>query len=66
MPVLVNRIYRHYKGGLYKIIAIGKHTDDTSEQVVYRAMDGGQVWIRRLEEWNTPVNGKPRFTLVEA
>jgi len=60
----INRIYRHYKGGLYKVIAIGKHADDTSEQVIYRALKGGQVWVRRLEEWNTPVDGKPHFVLI--
>lgn len=65
MSVKINRTYRHYKGGLYKVIALGKHADDTSEQVVYQAMKDGQVWVRRLDDWNTPVDGKPRFALLE-
>ncbi|MDR1794569.1 MAG: DUF1653 domain-containing protein [Erysipelotrichaceae bacterium] len=63
-------IYRHYKGNLYEVIAIAKHSETLEELVVYRALyDEGKIWVRPCSMWEelVEVNGKTvkRFTLLE-
>ncbi|MBU0578200.1 DUF1653 domain-containing protein [Patescibacteria group bacterium] len=58
--------YKHYKGGLYKVISIAKHTETGEDMVVYRSLDKErQLWVRPLEIFRekVKVEGKliPRF-----
>ena len=67
---MVGNVYCHYKGGTYKVIAIGKHSESLEELVVYQALYGdNQIWCRPLSMWNDIVefNGKElkRFELTE-
>ncbi|MEG0385661.1 MAG: DUF1653 domain-containing protein [Solibacillus sp.] len=39
--------YKHYKGNIYTIITIGKHTETNEELVVYT--DEKEVWVRPAE-----------------
>jgi hypothetical protein len=42
-------IYRHYKGNLYELIDVAKHSETEEDFVVYRPMYGeGALWIRPL------------------
>lgn len=43
--------YRHYKGGFYHVIAVGKMEHNQKLHVVYESTKG-EIWIRPLEEWN--------------
>lgn len=63
--ITVGKIYKHYKGNLYKIIALGKHSENLEEMVVYQSVKDGLVWIRPKTMWNETVddNGTLRFTL---
>ena len=63
--ITVGKIYKHYKGNLYKIIAIGKHSETLEEMIVYQSVKDGDVWIRTKTMWNEIVdnNGTLRFTL---
>lgn len=60
--------YRHYKGGLYEVIGVARHSETEVEHVVYRPLYGeGALWIRPLRMWNesVDVNGVqvPRFAV---
>ncbi len=63
--ITVGKIYKHYKGNLYKIIALGKHSENLDEMVVYQSVKDGQVWVRPKTMWNETIddNGTLRFTL---
>lgn len=53
---MIGEVYRHYKGNMYKVIAIGKHSETLEEMVVYQAQYGsGEVWVRPLKMWNEDV-----------
>ncbi|HSI21113.1 MAG TPA: DUF1653 domain-containing protein [Verrucomicrobiae bacterium] len=67
-------IYRHYKGGIYKVVSVAK-MDDTNEEFVvfhsvYQGLERGEGgwWIRRKEEFVEEVDYKgklsPRFKFV--
>lgn len=63
-------IYRHYKGNLYRVIGISRHSETLEEFVVYQALynDFG-LWIRPLSMFceNVVLDGAetPRFTFVQ-
>lgn len=54
----INGIYRHFKGHIYKILAIAKDSEDLSLKVVYQNIDNGEVWIRDYNEFLSPVDHK--------
>ena len=59
--------YRHFKGGMYEVIALARHSETLEELVVYKALYGeGKVWVRPLSMWEERVivDGKeiPRFS----
>lgn len=68
--VEIGATYRHYKGNLYKVLALAKHSETLEDLVIYMALYGnGQVWARPLSMWNEQVekDGKKifRFTKVD-
>lgn len=43
----VPRYYRHFKGGKYKILAIGQDSESLIPVVIYQALYGDhKVWVR--------------------
>jgi hypothetical protein len=69
-PLIRAGIYRHFKGGLYKVISVAKHTETNEEMVVYKSVnDEHQLWVRPLEMFNekVKVEGKlvPRFEFIK-
>ena len=65
--LIVRGIYRHYKGNLYEVLEIAKHSETEEELVVYRALYGDYgVWVRPLGMFTETINGVPRFALERA
>ena len=59
--------YRHYKGNLYEVIDVARHSETEEQLVVYRALYGERgLWVRPLAmfEETVIVDGVevPRFT----
>ena len=47
--VLRPGIYRHYKGGMYEVIDVARHSETREPMVVYRALYGEfGLWVRPL------------------
>ncbi len=65
--IIVGKIYKHYKGNIYKIIAIGKNSENLEEMIVYKSTKDGQIWIRPKSMWNETIDNKGtlRFTLID-
>ena len=63
-------IYRHFKGNLYELIGVAKHSETLEPMVVYRALYGeGGLWVRPAHMWTEQVDREdyqgPRFVLCE-
>jgi len=62
--------YRHFKGNVYEVIAIAKHSETEEDMVVYKPLDGDQgIWVRPLSMWSEIItrDGKtfPRFEKID-
>lgn len=64
-------LYRHFKGGLYRVTGVARHSETMELMVVYHHEDGpDQDWVRPWKMFQETVEheGKQvaRFTLLEA
>ena len=72
LPTLIETpqgLYRHYKGGLYRVIGTARHSESLEPMTVYQALYGEQgLWVRPAAmfadaaEYNGQV--QPRFTRI--
>ncbi|AWB67204.1 DUF1653 domain-containing protein [Saccharobesus litoralis] len=64
-------IYRHYKGNLYQVIDVARHSETEEYLVVYRPEYGDRdLWVRPLDMFTESVTKdgvtQDRFTYVAA
>ena len=62
--------YRHFKGNVYEVVAIAKHSETLEDMVVYRSLKNeNDVWVRPLSMWLEAVEHEgrivTRFTYIE-
>ncbi len=61
-----NGIYRHFKGNLYQVLYVAKHSETLEEYVVYRALYGERgIWVRPKEMFLGYKDDVKRFTFIK-
>ena len=68
-PLIRAGIYQHYKGNLYKVIGIARHSEKDELMVVYRAQTGDHdLWVRPykmfIEHVQVGQSRVPRFKFL--
>lgn len=62
-------VYKHYKGGVYKVLFTASHSDTGEPMVVYMNEEHGTYYVRPLSEFTSNVTQGtetyPRFLLLE-
>lgn len=63
--------YRHYKGKLYEVIDVARHSETEEQLVVYRCLYGDySLWVRPLQMFLEMVDADgekvPRFARCES
>mgnify|MGYP003856399837 CR=1 FL=1 len=63
-------IYQHYKGNLYRVLGLAKHSETEEKLVVYQCLYGNyDLWVRPEDMFNEQIeiDGKKinRFRFVE-
>ena len=62
-------LYRHFKGNLYRLLYVAKHSETLEDMVVYQALYGEMgIWVRPASMWNEHVDQAdyhgPRFQYI--
>ena len=62
-------VYRHFKGNLYQLLDVARHSETGEEMVIYRALYGERgLWVRPVAMWDELIerDGRQyrRFTYV--
>ena len=57
-------VYKHFKGNLYEVLAIAKHTETSELMVVYQEVDGDSVYVRPLVMFAGKVD-KEKYPAIE-
>lgn len=57
--VVINGIYKHFKGDYYLVVDIASHSETKEKYVVYRSLYGdGSLWIRPMDMFLSCVDHK--------
>ncbi|MDR2934212.1 MAG: DUF1653 domain-containing protein [Rickettsiales bacterium] len=68
--IKIGATYKHYKGNLYKVVALAKHSETMEDMVVYQSLyvgdfPLGQTWVRPVKMWNEIIDGVQRFQEIK-
>ena len=58
-------VWRHYKGGLYRVICRARHESTGDPLVIYQDIGTGRIYARAEAEWQQMVDGHVRFIQVQ-
>ena len=50
------KYFRHFKGGIYKVLAIGVHSETAELMVIYSGEYDTKIWIRPLDMFLSEVD----------
>ena len=55
----IGKCYRHFKGGVYQVMAVAIHTETKEKMVVYQALYGNyEVYVRPYDMFISEVDHK--------
>jgi hypothetical protein len=58
--------YRHFKGGHYRVLGLGSHSESGERLVIYEAETDGEIYARPRKLFDHPTEaGEPRFVRVD-
>lgn len=57
--------YRHFKGGMYELVDVARHSETNEELVIYRSLHDGQVWARPKTMFTGKAGDVRRFTKID-
>lgn len=52
-------LYKHYKGKIYEVIGVARHSETLEELVVYKTIykaEGENLWVRPLRMFTEKIN----------
>ena len=57
--IIVNRVYKHFKGDYYLVVGIATHSETDEKMVVYRQLYGnGDLYVRPYDMFISKVDKK--------
>ena len=57
--LIINRIYKHFKGDYYLLVDIAKDSETLEDIVIYRKLyDDGGLWVRTKDSFLSLVDNK--------
>lgn len=54
MEAIRGILYKHKKGGRYRVLDIAKHSETLEYMVVYLSLDYGTLWVRPQKMFEEP------------
>ena len=54
--IQANKLYKHFKGGLYETINIAKHTETYELLVIYKGLTNNIIYARPYDMFNSKVD----------
>ena len=67
MTQVTRGLYRHYKGGIYRVLGVATHTERQEQEVIYQSVADNRVWARPVGMFAAVLeDGTPRFEYLGA
>ncbi len=61
--------YRHFKGGEYEVLGLGKNSETEEDTVIYKSIATGETWLRPASMWTETIKRDgcegPRFVKID-
>ena len=61
----VGKTYRHFKGNIYEVICIAKHTESMEDMVIYKHIGTNEYWARPYDMFNSLVDKEKYPNVLE-